>query len=320
MAQNASLVGIDVSKAKLDWCIRGVACGTAANSVRECTALAKELVGGGIRLAVLEASGGYERTMVAALRKLNVGVMVISPKRVRDFAKAAGRRAKNDPIDADTIAWFGEIFVREGGALPDPVREQLPALVAERQDFIGLRTECLNRNEHKAPALCQRLRKATLKILERAIAELDAAIAALIGKTPHLAACGRLLASVPCLGRQAVAALLAWLPELGEISDARIAALVGVAPFDDDSGTHKGVRRIAGGRRQLRNILYMAVLGGATQYNATLKTFYQRLLAKGKLKKVALIACLRKLLTIINVMVARGESWDPPSCASRASA
>ena len=123
MAQNASLVGVDVSKAKLDWCIRGVACGTAMNSVRDCTALAKELVGRSIRLAVLEASGGYERTLVAALRKLNVGVMVVSPKRVRDFAKAAGRRAKNDPIDADTIAWFGEIFVREGGAMPDPARE-----------------------------------------------------------------------------------------------------------------------------------------------------------------------------------------------------
>lgn len=316
MAQVASVVGIDVSKAKLDWCIRGEAQGHVANTPGNCRALAKELVQRGIRLATMEASGGYERDMAAALRKLGVTAMVVDPKRVRGLAKAAGRRAKNDPIDADTLAWFGEIFGHEGGRKPDLAREELAALVAARQDFVGMRTQSLNRKEHKAPALCRQQTKSVIQSLDQAIAKLDAAIKALIRKSPHLAERARLLASVPCLGPQAVAALLAWLPELGEIADAQVAALVGVAPYDDDSGKHIGARRIAGGRQQLRNILFMAAMGGATQHNVTLKAFYKRLLAKGKLKKVAIIACLRKLLTIINLMVVRNQPWDPPARTS----
>jgi len=313
MPQMAWLVGIDVSKDKLDWCIRGAARATAANTAAGCAALAKELGRRGIRLAVMEARGGYERPMAAALRQLGIRVLIVSPKRVRDFAKAAGRRAKNDPIDADTIAWFGEIFIREGGAQPDPAREQLAALVAERQDIVAMRVQCLNRDEHQSPALCRKLRKDMIRFLDQAIAKLDAAIAALIAQSQPLAERAALLASVPCLGRQTVAALLAWLPELGEIPNAQVAALVGVAPFDDDSGKHRGARHIAGGRRELRNILYMAVLGGATQHNPTLKAFYQRLLAKGKLAKVALVACIRKLPTILNIMVARNQPWQPPA-------
>ena len=174
-----------------------------------------------------------------------------------------------------------------------------------------MRVQCLNRDEHQSPALCRKLRKDMIRFLDQAIAKLDAAIADLIAQSPPLAERAALLASVPCLGRHTVAALLAWLPELGEIPNAQVAALVGVAPFDDDSGKHRGARHIAGGRWELRNILYMAVLGGATQHNPTLKAFYQRLLAKGKLAKVALVACMRKLLTILNIMVARNQPWQP---------
>ena len=128
-----------------------VTLGRAVNTAAGCAALAKELERRGVRLAVMEASGGYERPMAAALRQQSIGVLIVSPKRVRDFAKAAGRRAKNDPIDADTIAWFGEVFIREGGTQPDPAREQLVALVAERQDVVAMRVQCLNREEHRAP-------------------------------------------------------------------------------------------------------------------------------------------------------------------------
>lgn len=231
MPQIATLVGIDVSKNKLDWCIRGAAGATAVNTAAGCAALAKELERRGVRLAVMEASGGYERPMAAALRQQSIGVLIVSPKRVRDFAKAAGRRAKNDPIDADTIAWFGEVFIREGGTQPDPAREQLVALVAERQDVVAMRVQCLNREEHQSPALCRKLRKDMIRFLDQAIAKLDAAIADLIAQSPPLAERAALLTSVPCLGRHTVAALLAWLPELGEIPNAQVAALVGVAPL-----------------------------------------------------------------------------------------
>ena len=151
MPRIATLVGIDVSKNKLDWCIRSAAGATAVNTAAGCAALAKELERRGVRLAVMEASGGYEHPMAAALRQQSIGVLIVSPKRVRDFAKAAGRRAKNDPIDADTIAWFGEVFIREGGTQPDPAREQLVALVAERQDVVAMQVQCLNREEHQKP-------------------------------------------------------------------------------------------------------------------------------------------------------------------------
>lgn len=319
MTQVVSLVGIDVAKGKLDWCIRGVARGTAFNTPAGCAELSEELRRHGIKTAVMEASGGYEQTMAAALRKKGISVVIVDPKRVRDFARAAGRRAKNDPIDADTIAWFAETFDLEPGNQPDRLREQLGALVGERQDLVEMRTQCLNRGEHKRPALCQQLRNDLLKHLNRAIAKLDAAIAALIAQSEALAERARLLASVPCLGPKSVAALLAWLPELGQISNLQIAALVGVAPFDNDSGEHKGVRHIAGGRRQLRNILYMAVMGGATQHNPILMAYYKRLVARGKLKKVALVACLRKLIVILNIMVARQQHWDPPAQAPQTS-
>lgn len=313
MTQVASFVGIDVAKGKLDWCIRGMAHGTAPNTAAGCAKLAGELKRWNIKIAVMEASGGYEQTIALALRGNGLLARIVDPKRIRDFARAAGRRAKNDPIDADTIAWFAETFNLEPGSPPDRDREQLAALVGERQDLVEMRTQCLNRAEHKCPALCQQLRKDVLKHINRAIAKIEAAIATLIAQNQALDERARLLASVPCLGPQSVAALIAWLPELGQISNLQIAALLGVAPYADDSGQQVGVRHIAGGRRQLRNILYMAVVGGATQHNPVLKTYYKRLLARGKLSKVALVACLRKLIVILNVMVARQEYWNPPT-------
>ena len=298
-------------RAKLDWCIRGAPAATAVNTPAGCAELSEELRRHGIKTAVMEASGGYEQTMAAALRKQGISVVIVDPKRVRDFARAAGRRAKNDPIDADTIAWFGETFDREPGNQPDRLREQLGALVGERQDLVEMRTQCLNRGEHKRPALCQQLRNDLLKHLNRAIAKLDAAIADLIAQSAALAERARLLASVPCLGPKSVAALLAWLPELGQISNLQIAALVGVAPFDDDSGEHKGVRHIAGGRRELRNILYMAFWAVPPSITPSSRPTTSVSSPGESSKKVALVACMRKLLAILNIMVARHQHWHP---------
>jgi transposase len=311
MTQIATVVGIDVSKAKLDWCIRGVARATSENSPAGCAALAAELKRHGVGRAVMEASGGYERTIAAALRKRGIDVLIVDPKRVRDFAKAAGRRAKNDAIDADTIAWFGATFAADSVGERSPDREKLAVLVGERLGFVTMRQQCLNRGEHKRSSLCERLRKQVVESIDRAVAKLDEAIAAEIAASPQLAEDAQLLTSTPGIGVQTAAGVLAWLPELGRINRHGVAALVGVAPYDDDSGERRGVRYIKGGRRDLRNLLYMAVLGAATQHNPVLKDYYRSLRARGKLAKVALVACMRKLLTILNVMLARRQAWNP---------
>lgn len=313
MTQITQIVGIDVAKDTLAWCIRGLAAGTALNTPDGCLELCRLLQHHGTTLAVLEASGGYERSMALALHKTKIAARVVDPKRVRDFAKAAGRRAKNDPIDADTIAWFGETFDLEGAGAPDLERQELAALVSERRALTDMRSQSLNRGQHKRPQLCRQLRKDLVAHINRAIATLDAAIAELIARNEKWAERARLLRSVPGLGPQSLAALIAWLPELGHASSAQIAALVGVAPYDDDSGQHSGTRRIAGGRKQLRGVLYMAILGAATQHNPVLNAYYRRLIDKGKLKKVALVACLRKLLHILVAMVARQQLWNPPT-------
>jgi len=311
MAQSSMTVGIDVSKRKLDWWARSAGGGTTENTPQGCAALAAELGGCGVQIAVLEASGGYEAAVASALREAGLTVRIVDPKRIRRFAEAAGRRAKTDPIDAEMIARFGEIFPDEVTVTPDPDRDELAALVGERQDFIAIQVQLANRGEHKGSAIGEKQRQTVMKQIERAIARLDDAIAAKIATTPHLAEEARLLSSVPGLGRQTVAVLIAWLPELGRIASPQLAALVGVAPYADDSGDRKGVRHIAGGRCELRNALYMATLGAATQHNPVLKAFYLRLRAKGKPAKVALVACMRKLLVILNTMMKRRETWNP---------
>ena len=318
MAQSSGVVGIEVSKRKLDWWARPAGGGTAENTAQGCAALAQDLRRRGLGVAVLEASGGYEATIVSALRQAGLTVRVVDPKRIRRFAQAAGRRAKTDPIDAEMIARFGEIFGDEVTAAPDPDRDELAMLVGERQDFVGLLVDLTNRGEHEGSTVGTRQRLAVLKQLRRAIANLEAAIARKIAKTPHLAEEARLLSSVPGLGAQTVAALIAWRPELGRIASRQLTALGGVAPYADDSGDRKGVRHIAGGRRELRNVLYMATQGAATRHNPVLKEFYLRLRAKGKPGKVALVACMRKLLTILNTMMASRETWTAASTVALA--
>jgi transposase len=312
MAQSKPLVGIDVAKAKIDASIRPL----AQRRVFEATEAGEaELIAWlrqhRVHTAVMEASGGYERRWAAALRKAGLAVRIVDPKRVRRFAEAAGSLAKNDPIDADMIAWFGETFPDAPVQTHDPDREELQAEVVARQGLVDMQQQLANLGEHDAPAVVRQAYAMVAKTLARALAKLEAAIAAKVKATPHFAALAEIIESTPGLARHSAAACIARLPELGQVSNKAISALLGSAPYADDSGEHSGLRHIKGGRRDLRSMLYMAVVGAATQHNPVLKDFYLRLLARGKPKKVAIIACMRKLIVILNTMAARGEKWDP---------
>jgi transposase len=312
MPQAEEFVGIDVSKRKLDWCLRGGVGGSTANTPDACKTLAEALADRGIKVAAMEASGGYERMVAAALRAAGITASIVDPKRVRRFAEAAGCQAKTDPIDAKMIAWFAATFPKNACVPVELDRERLAGLVGEREDFVAMRTQCLNRSEHGQAGLADQLRRELIEHLEGAIASLDAAIAEEIKAHEALAEDARLLTTAPGVGPQLAAGLLAWLPELGRLSDTKISALVGVAPYDDRSGGRDGARHIAGGRSRLRRLFYMATIGAATRHNPTLKAFYTRLRAKGKAAKVALVACMRKLVTILNTMMARREAWRTP--------
>jgi transposase len=313
MAQNDLIVvGIDVSKDKVDACIRTLSLRQTSPSTAEgrrtLTAwLRRHKVG----KAVMEASGGYERSWAGALRDAGIEVRIVDPKRVRSFAKSAGRLAKNDAIDAEMIAWFAETFAEAAGQPPaDTAREELQKLVNARQGLLDIQTKIQNRDEHDAPAPVQKMHARLLKQLATELTRLEAAIMALIKATPYFAELLEIIESVPGLASTTAANLIAGMPELGQVSNKIAPALLGAAPYDDDSGRRRGERHIKAGRRKVRNAFFMPCLGAATRHNPVLKAFYQRLLARGKEKKVALIACMRKLIVILNTMIARREKWD----------
>jgi transposase len=318
MAQNDRVVGLDVSKGRLDChVLPGGEAWHVSNDAVGHAVLIERLAALGVRCAVLEASGGYEKAAVAALWAAAVAVRVVDPKRVRYFAKALGL-AKNDRIDAHVIARFGLATADDHDTtiLPDARREALSDLLGARQDMLDHRT-ALNNQMRLMAAQTAQLLDEPLAAFERAIAALDQRIAQAIAAHPPFADLARRLDSVPGLGPVAIAALIAWLPELGKLSRRKLAHLVGVAPFDDDSGKRHGVRVIKGGRTKLRNVLYMsAMVAATTACNPTLHAHYKVLRANGKEAKVAIVACLRRLLGMLNAMVARGQHWQPPALAA----
>jgi len=313
MAQNdLGVAGIDVAKDKVDVCIRSSSQRQTFRSTPEGRgALIRWLRKHKVGKAAMEASGGYEREWAKALREAGIEALVVDPKRVRNFARSAGRLAKNDPIDAQMIAWFAETFVEVRGQAYDAAREKLTQIVSARQALIDVQTSLRNRTEHSTPDIVQKMQSRLLKQIAAEMAKLEAAIATLIEATPRFAELAEIIESVPGLARGTSAGLIGAMPELGQIGNKVAAALLGAAPYDDDSGKRRGVRHIQGGRRKVRNIFYMASMGAATRHNLVLKAFYDRLIAKGKEPKVALTACMRKLIVILNVMIARGEKWDP---------
>lgn len=312
MAQNELVVvGIDVAKDKVDASIRSLSQRQTFPSTAEGhRALIRWLRKHKVGKAAMEASGGYERDWAKLLREARIEVRIVDPKRVRSFAQSAGRLAKNDAIDAEMIAWFAETFTDAPGQAYDAEREKLVQIVNARQALLDVQTSLQNRSEHSAPDVVQKTQARLLKRIALEVAKLEAAITAMIKAAPHFAELAEIIESVPGLGKATSAALIAAMPELGQVSNNIATALLGVAPYDDDSGQRRGDRHIKGGRRKVRNLFYMACLGAATRHNPVLKAFYDRLIAKGKEPKVALTACMRKLICILNTMIARREKWD----------
>jgi transposase len=312
MAQNELVVvGIDVAKHKVDVCIRSpLLRQTFENTAQGQRKLVAWLRKHRVNKAVMEASGGYERGWVRVLREAGIEVRIVDPRRVRSFALSAGRLAKNDAIDAEMIAWFAETFSEAPCQIYDAAHEELLALAKARVSLVDLKARLESQSEHAAPSLVQAARRRLLKNLVCEIAKIGAAISARIKATPHLAERAEIIESIPGFAETTSANLVAGMPELGQVSNEVAAALIGLAPYDDDSGKRRGERHIKGGRGWVRNAIYMPCVGAATLNNPVLKVYYQRLIAKGKEPKVALVACMRKLIIILNTMIARRQKWD----------
>lgn len=313
MAQNdLGVAGIDVAKDKVDVCIRSSSQRQTFRSTPEGRgALIRWLRKHKVGKAAMEASGGYEREWAKALREAGIEALVVDPKRVRNFARSAGRLAKNDPIDAQMIAWFAETFRQAPGQVHDAAQQELVALVKARIALVDLKMQLAAQSEHSASGQVQKARDRVLKSLIGEIAKLEATIAARIDATPPLAERAEIIASVPGFAKTTSANLVAGMPELGQVSNEIAAALMGLAPYDDDSGNRRGERHIQGGRRWVRNAIYMPCVGAATLNNPVIKAYYDHLIARGKKPKVALVACMRKLIVILNTMIARRQKWDP---------
>lgn len=295
-------VGVDVSKAVLDVAVRPSGERLqVGNDDAGIAALVKRLVQLKPELVVLEATGGYEDACAVALAAAKIPVAVVNPRQVRDFAKALGKLAKTDHVDAEVQAHFAEAVRPKVTLLADAPARELLSLVDRRAQLVDMRTAEMNRREHATPAMLAQLREHIVWLSER-IKKLDGDIKKRIRLDPKLRATDDVLQSHEGVGKGTSARLLTGLPELGAVGPKRIAALVGLAPWNDDSGKHEGKRRCWGGRADVRTALYMATLS-AVQHNAKLKAFYGRLLEKGKPKKVALVACMHKLLITLNAMV-----------------
>jgi transposase len=259
---------------------------------------------------VLEASGGYETAAATALAGALLRVAVVNPRQVRDFAKAKGRLAKTDRIDAEIIAEFGDAVGPQVSALPDEDTRALQGLLARRSQLVAMRTQELNRVAQAAPALRSQI-KDHIAWLNEAIRRCDIDLTAKLRSSVAWKAKDELYRSMPGIGPVNSHMLMACLPELGQLNRQQISALVGVAPFNRDSGTFKGKRRIWGGRAQVREMLFMAATT-AIRWNPVIRSFYEQLTARGKPHKVAIVACMRKMLVILNTMAKTNTAWSPP--------
>jgi len=310
-------VGIDVSKAELEVAVRPSGeRWTACNDGPGISRLVERLKGQALALVVLEATGGFEVAAAAALAAAGVPVVVANPRQVRDFAKAIGQLAKTDRIDAETLALFAERVRPEVRPLADEAARELGALVTRRRQLIEMLTAEKNRLGFAPAGVGKGIRK-HIRWLERQLTDVDSDLDDRIKESPVWRATENLLRSVPGVGPVLSRMLIADLPELGTLDRRKIAALVGVAPLNRDSGTMRGKRMVWGGRHQVRTALYMGALTGS-RYNLVLREFYQRLREAGKPPKVELTACMRKLLVILNAMVRDGTIWDPKVVVSDA--
>jgi transposase len=310
MAATLCFVGIDVATAQLDialwptgerWAV--------ANDDTGIAALVARLQAVPPTLIVLEATGGYQRAVVAALAAAGLPVAVVNPRQARDFAKATGQLAKTDALDARALARFAEAVRPPPRPLPEAQADEFRVLLARRRPLVAMRTAERNRLGSAPPRLHTDI-QAHITWLNTRLMALDDDLDTTLRTSSVWREREELLRSVPGIGPVCTRTLLLDLPELGTLSRQRLAALVGVAPLNRDSGTLRGPRTIRGGRAQVRTILYMSTLV-AVRYNPVLKACYERLRAVGKAAKVALTACMRKLLTILNAMVKHHMPWQP---------
>jgi transposase len=309
MSAPQCFVGIDVAKAQLDIALRPTGERWAVtNDETGIAALVARLQAAQPTLIVLEATGGYHRAVVAALAAAALPLVVMNPRQGRDFAKATGQLAKTDVLDARAVAHFAEAVRPAPRPLPDAQTEELRALLARRRQLIAMRTAEQNRLEN-APRRLRADIEAHIAWLNQRVATLDDDLDTTLRASPVWRERETLYRSVPGMGPVCARTLMLDLPELGTLSRQRLAALVGVAPFNRDSGTLRGTRTTWGGRAHVRATLYMSTLV-AVRYNPVLKRFYERLCTAGKAKKVALMACMRQLLTILNAMVKHHKPWQ----------
>lgn len=311
MDEARTVVGIDISKDRLDVARLPAAvhaCGAFDNDAKGHAALIAWLKEVSPRLIVLESTGGYQRVLVAALAAEGLPVVVVNPRQVRDFARALGVLAKTDAIDAMVLARFGEKVNPEVRPLPDAASTALIDLMARRRQLVELRTAESNRLGQAISPRIKTSIRAVLATIEKQITAIDDDLDDRIKKSPAWKEKEDLLTSVPGVGPLTARTLLACLPELGRISRQTVAALVGVAPLNRDSGMMRGKRTTWGGRGVVRSALYMAALV-ATRYNPVLRAHYAKLVAAGKAKKLALVACMRKLLVTLNALLRTRTPW-----------
>ena len=309
MAASEVFVGLDVSKDTLDGATRAGLVFHANNDPAGHAQLVRQLRPLDVTLLVLEATGGLELPVAAALAAAGIPVAVVNPRQSRDFAKASGRLAKNDRIDAATLAHFAEALRPQVRTLPDAQQRALDTLLSRRRQLIEMLTMERNRLGGCVDRRVTTDLRAHVDWLERRLKRVDADLAKAVHDSPVWRERDDLLRSIPGIGPVTSLTLLAALPELGSVTNKQAAALVGVAPLDDDSGKRRGYRRVAGGRAEVRTVLYMAALS-ARRCNPTLKTFADRLKTAGKPAKVILTAVARKLVVIANALVRNGQPWS----------
>jgi transposase len=304
-------LGIDVSKAHLDYAYYGSSeTAQVDNTAAGIAQLVAECKAGKVSLVVVEATGSLEMPVVAALLTAGIPTAVVNPRQVRDFAKGLGKLAKTDKIDAHTLAQFGFMVHPRVYVLPSQEAQALEALLTRRSQVIEMLSS--ERVRMHTVHFSQRARlEKHIDWLKGELEQIDSELNQSISQSETWKAKDQLLQSVPGVGRILSTSLLAWLPELGLLNGKQIAALVGVAPFNRDSGQWRGRRMICGGRAEIRSALYMAALS-ASRFNPLISTFYNRLIKAGKLPKVALTACMRKLLLILNAMIKHGTPWKNP--------
>jgi transposase len=302
-------VGIDVGKENLDLAVLGASdTKQYQNNTKGIRALTRRLKKYAVEKIVVEATGGYEYEVVTRMCKAKLPVALVNPTRVRRFAQAGGQLAKTDSLDAHVLANFGKSMQPEVWTLKTEVEEQLNQLISRRRQLVGMLTAEKNRSGTAKEQAQDSIRR-HITWMQDELAEVEASMQEIINTEPEYQKKIANLVSVPGVGEVTALTLVAQLPELGLVNRQQIAALVGVAPLNHDSGRHKGKRRTFGGRSSVRSALYMAALS-ASRHNPVIKAFYERLLAKGKEKKVALTACMRKLLVILNAIMRDQQPWQ----------